>query len=814
MSPWLYSQMLALYPAEVRREYGREMRAQFLDDWREACRRGLLARLLFWFHIARDWGRTVASAHGEIVGGDLAAAWGNLRRRPWPVAAFVLLLAAVLSINSVGITLANRILLSALPFESRGSLVFLAEWREAGSLAWLPVSRAVADTLRLRSRTLTDIAFVGGDPQRVFVPPGVFDTLGMKPAAGRIYREDESDAVVIGPRLWQSRYRGSYAAIGQSIRLGTREYHIVGALAEQPFDPFGADIWAAPPPELAYGIVLARLRPGVSLQQAREEWDALRNGASGYWPAEIAPLRRVFRDPVFDYIAWGAAGAFFVVLLLACVSLMSLQLGQAVRRQRDIAIRLAMGASRARIVRFAVTETMAVTLLAGLLSLPSTALLIGAFHSGTDHWAAHRLAGWTSVRFDAATVALTFALCLFAGCLAGFVPAWKFASNDPWTMLNSGPLNAARVTGMLRSWLLSAQIALAGLILFAAVAFDREGVRRFHAPQVRYFDSTVSLELSDTARPVSVRNVVQRLEASGHRTIVTSARPFGQEPMAIGCEAGGKRYTVQMARVSAGFFNIPGFQWVTGRPWTESEATRADLPRVVIAEAFARDAGLKAGDSLVTLNPNGRRMTDRIAGIVRVPRLDMYGVWPRQLVFVPWQHGPLGGDSLLVEGKRAEVEAIVRAADPTLKTYVQDFAFRIRENGLVWIGIVATLWAAALMALSLALVGAATWMSQTFTEHGLEVALRCATGCRARGLWTWAARRVWRPLTLGAGAAVAGSALLMAIPSRLSPRGVLTPVAAGCIALSLLAIFWSLALWVGSLRAMSGPQSRRLRVDN
>ena len=823
MPRWVYSQMLALYPAEMRRQYGSEMLAHFVDDWREAHARGATAGLCFWFRIAIDWICGVASAHGEIARTDLAAAWGNLSRRPGTAGAFVLLLAAVLAMNAIALTLAERLLLRPLPLESSGSLVFLGEWREAGSFSWINVPLSFAETLR-KSRSVADAAYTnagfsdnteGTVRHGSFVSPAMFRLLGMAPAAGRIFREDEKDVLILGPRLWEERYHLSPSVVGKTIHLAGRTFRIVGALSEQPDIPFDADAWisAASSPN-SYGAVLARLRPGVSLETARREWSALRGSAPGYWPAELAPLRQLWRAPDFDYMAWGTVAAFSVVLLLACADLITFQLGQAVRRQKDIAIRLAMGASRARIVRFAMTETLAITLLSGLLSLPATALALRTFLSSFgDVLGEHRLAGWTSVRFDGTVVVLTMALAVLAGVLAGFVPAWKFASQDPWAMLNSGPFHSVRTADRLRSWLLGAQIGLAGLLLFVAATFSVEGNRRLHAPQVRYFDSTWSLGFTPvTSHPVNeVRNLMERLGAAGHRTIVTSAEPFGDEPFAIETEARGKKYMTQMTRVSASFFDIPGFRWISGRPWTEGEGTRQNRPPVAIGATLAREAGLKTGDSLVMLNANGRRVVGQVVGVVNPPPLDMYGRWPAQLVFIPWQQGPLRGNSLLVEGERSGIEAVVSAADPAMKLYVRNFANRIHGNSLIWFSVLAILWCSGLMALALALIGTATWMTQVFEEHGLELALRCATGSPAGGIWIWAARRVWRPLAFGSAGALAIGAVAFLIPSHLLPPDESASVAAAAIATVLGWGFWSSMLWIGSARAVGGSPAERLR---
>jgi hypothetical protein len=226
----------------------------------------------------------------------------------------------------------------------------------------------------------------------------------------------------------------------------------------------------------------------------------------------------------------------------------------------------------------------------------------------------------------------------------------------------------------------------------------------------------------------------------------------------------------------------------------------------VIGDELAREANLKPGDSLAMLNANGRRAFFPVSGVVSVPPLDMYGVWPDRLVFVPWQHGPLGGDSLLVDGKRSDIEAVLSKVDPQLNPYIQDFAFRIRENSVVWLGVLGIVWCAGALALSLALAGVIAWLTQVFAEHGLEVALRCAAGCGPGGIWLWAARRIRRPVLLGSVVAVTTGAALLLIPSRLLPSRM------GWLAIPLLWAVWSLVLWVGGARAAACSPAAKLRA--
>jgi hypothetical protein len=822
MSHLLYRQMLALYPAELRQQYGSEMLAQFIEDWREARARGLAARLEFWFRIAVDWARSVLLAHGDITKQDLNAAWGNLSQRPGTAIGLTLLLSVTIALNAMGITLADRILVKPLPIESRGLLVFLAESREAGSFAWLSVPRGFADTVRRNSHTLEDAAAISGDvlddsdgtPRHLaFATPALFEVLAMKPAAGRLFGDGERNAVVLGPRIWAARYGRSSSAIGKTLRFGGRDYRIAGALSEGPDDLFDADVWASQEANSGeFGRVLARIRPGYSLPDAQREWEGLRNRVEGYWPAELAPLRRVYRDPVFDYMTWGSVAIFFLVLLLACVCLVSIQLGQTARRRRDHAIRLALGAPRSRMARLALTESLTVTLLAGLISLPITGAAISGFRGAFDSFGAHRLAGWTTVQFDGMAVALTIGLSALAGTVTALAPTWCMAARDPWAVLSGRQSQSWRVRERLTSILLSTQVGLAALILFIAATFSIEGFHRLDAPQARYFHSTWSLEYGTGARTKTwLRGVSDRLEATGHHLIVTSTTPFGNEPAAIECEAEGRRQITHVALVNGGFFDIPGFRWIQGRPWTESEAVRRELPPIVISESLALRAGVKLGDVLVLLNANGHRVADQVAGVIQPPALDMYKVWPESLAFVPWQQGSMSGISLLADGAPSAMEAALASGDQGPKPLLRSFESRIRRNGMVWEGLIAILWCSGLMALSLASIGSAAWLTQCFSEHGQEIALRCAVGSPATGIWIWAARRIWRPVAVGLIAGLSPGCAIFLVPSRLLPPDAATPALAGFAAAAAVAAFWSAVLWVGSAGAAAKRPVRGLR---
>lgn len=822
---WFYRRLILLYPADFRHEYDHEMLADFREEWAEARRGGWQAAGSFWIRLLRDWAVSVVRAHSQIVGQDLTAASRSLRHRPLSAIISVLLLAIVIAVNTFAFIFADRVILRPLPFERNGRLVFLSELTSGGA-DWQVIPRTLAERLEQTSHTLQDIAFVtafstnveGRATQGYFVTPATFKNLGFSPRLGRLFEEGERDVALLSYEIWRDRFHYDSSVLGSEMKIFDRKYRVVGVLDEEPTFPFAGDVWASMPETGMYGSIFARLRPGVSRHEAEAEWMEMEREQGGYWPARLSWLRRANRRPVVDLMVWLIQAAFLVVFLLACGNLTLLQFGWHARRHQEVAVRMSVGASRRRLLRLLLTESMSMAVLSAAVSLPFTVGMIAAIHAALDWWGKPSLGGWSSVQFDGLAVAAAICLGLMSGLLAGIVPAWRLARHEPWAMFAPWRWGRPFWQNRLCFLILAAQMTLAMPLLFFAIAFTTEARSRMDSPTVLYFNSALSAtfnlsEMCSEPRGCSQDHLVTVIEKlsdalrrKGQDLIVTDSLPFASNPGPLEYEAG-SRHLAQVIHVNAAFFRIAGFRWRYGHAWQEEGLCRNVSHRiaVVVNRELAEQAGHMDG-SIILFNRDGRQVPVDIAGVAEQPPLDLYGR-PKPTIFVPYQCASLANTKLLVvpTGNAAieqqEIIAQSREIDPTVKLKIQDYGSQVRTRfSLGWQTMEALFWLAGLASLGLAFTGITAYLVQFFAERRYQTMVRCAMGARSPNIWMWVTRQAVPALASGTALGAALELLALWLPPEIAPRHSLGLWAAGATA--------PLVLWVGSALT-AGLASRR-----
>lgn len=320
------------------------------------------------------------------------------------------------------------------------------------------------------------------------VTASLFDMLGVKPVIGHGFsladeHHGEALHVLIGNRLWHARFHGDRDIVGRSVTVGGRTATIIGVMPEGFAFPFLAQIWL--PARISAGTdlwvkVVARLRPGTSLQAARAELvSATRGGGrelqgqrDGY-RLHMEPLAHLFVSNAVRARVWMMFGAGLLLLLLACINVASLQVVQAMHRQREMALRSALGASRRRLLVPPLAESL-------ILSLLATALALYLAHLG-NLWFNGLLRSSIInepyyMHFDISSHLLLFAglVALLATGLAGMLPALHASRSDAQSALRDGAKGSrgggfARMTGVL----VMAEVALTVLLLVGAGMFLR-----------------------------------------------------------------------------------------------------------------------------------------------------------------------------------------------------------------------------------------------------------------------------------------------------------------------------------------------------
>jgi predicted permease len=429
---------------------------------------------------------------------DLRYALRTLRQKPGFAAVALLTLALGIGATTVMFTLVNGVLLKPLPYSEPAKLVVVhgksAEWKAEvfgeQNVSYLDYKDFVRAT---RSLDMAAVLFDGGtvsepgEPEYVDlrkISPELFSVLRVPLLQGRSFLPEEdkpgaTPVAILGYGFWQRHFTGRTEALGQSVTLDTKRYTVVGIAPEgfrlygqeaDLFTPVGQDTARYLQNRAAHPIhALARLKPGATLGQAQAELTLVgRQLAEAYKDTNAGRTFTVqpFRPEVGDVrsILWLLLGAVCLVLLIACANVASLLLARAVSRERELAMRVALGATRGRLVRQCLTESAVLGLSGGALGVLLASVGIRPF-----------VAFWPGALPRAEEVQLDWHVLLFAagvsilsGLLFGVAPALRAPFKDLEKTLRSGTRSIAGGSRRLHSVFVVSEITLAIILLVSA----------------------------------------------------------------------------------------------------------------------------------------------------------------------------------------------------------------------------------------------------------------------------------------------------------------------------------------------------------
>ena len=565
---------------------------------------------------------------------ELRLAFRSLVKQPGFTTIAVVTIALGVGANSAIFSVVDAVMLRPLPFRDAGRVVLINEHTPEFPLISLSAEnyRDVCRDARsfdacgaFRNTTLNISG--GSEPERVLakmLSANVLPMLGVTPAAGRGFTAQEDQpggepVAMLSHYLWQLRFGGSATAIGQQILLDGRPYSIVGVLPAsfrlfqkaEVFLPIGAFV-AAQPPDRGWhpGIQpIARLKDGVSLDQARTEVAGIAAQLEKAYP-ETNNQRTIFVTPARDVLIQGVRTALLVllgavggVLLIACINVAGLLLARGLSRRRDLAVRIALGASRARIVGHLLAESVLISIAggaAGLLlaafSVPVLLALVGPTLPRAD-----------TVVVDYRVVVFTFGLALLTGVVFGLVPALQSSRVDVREALNEAGrsgMGGGPWQRRARAALVIVEIAVTVVLTIGAGLLIRSFARLqqvspgFDAAQALVADVPLSgtKYANDELRTSVVTRLIERAAAipGARAAAVTTLLPMSGGGPTIHFNikgrppAGPEQYTMAGYRaVSGGYFQTIGMPLKQGRLLDERD--REGSPRVmVINETMAR----------------------------------------------------------------------------------------------------------------------------------------------------------------------------------------------------------------------------------
>jgi len=872
-----------LHKAEVERELDEELRAYVelltAEKIREgmdaaAARRAALLEVEGVEQVKERVREVRVGAVLETILQDLRYGVRVLLKNPGFTAVAVITLALGIGANSAIFSVVNAVLLRPLAYKDPERLVLINHNYQKLNLK-ASVSAPGYAYYRDHAQSFSAVAAVtgwfvnltgAGEPERLqglLVSPNLFPMLGAEAARGRVLLEEEGQigrnkVVVLSDAFWQRRFGGDPSVVGRALTLNGEPYTIVGVMP--PTFQFGreigpaADFWAPivfTPSQLSpdnltveYLAVIASLKPGVSLRQAQAELDSIARtlreqympgSDEGTWGLLVSPMRELIVGDIRPALLV-LLGAVALVLLIACANVANLTLARSASRQKEIAIRAALGAGRGRVVRQLLTESTLVALAGGAAGL----LLAGWGLSFLLRINEDKIPRAYEIGLDWRVVSFTAAVSLLTGLVFGLGPAFQAARADLHdTLKEGGRGGSAGLRRGVRGALVVAEVSLAVVLLVGAGLLIRSFVSLRHVNPGFQPQNVVAMQVSLPAR----RYTDARQRADFFRQAVESARALP------GVRAVGAVSALPMSGLNqSGSFNIEGRPTLPDQPpphgdrWAAThdyframgipllrgryfnERDTADAPGVaIIDETLARKywpnedpVGKRISFEGSDAEPRWREIVG-VVGHVRHTGLEGES---RVQYYVPHPQSPSASMFIVAQGEGdpsalpGPVRGVIRALDKDLPVYgvttmgrlVADSLAQRRFSTLL-LGVFAA------VALLLAVVGLYGLLSYTVAQRRHEIGIRMALGARAadvlrlvvgQGLWL-----TLMGVALGIAGALALTRLMQGLHHGVSA---MDPATFAGVALLLLAVALAACL-VPALRATKVDPTIALRAE-
>lgn len=796
----------------------------------------------------------------EMLMQDVRYGLRVLRKSPGFTLVAILTLALAIGANAVVFSMLNALVLRPLNLPQAKSLAMIERGSDGTPLQSYP------DYLDLRGRNRSFdnlIAYeitragleTGGNavPAWIYEASGnYFDALGVQPYLGRFFHasdehgENSSPYIVLSYAYWSSHFGGDRSAVGRTVLLNKHPYTILGVAPPEFFGTemfFTPDFWV---PLVDQGQVdgwsglksrgdrdmelLGHLKAGVTPVQAAADLNTVAAYLKTTYPKEDDGMSFTLARPglVGDMVG-GPVRAFLaglmalagLILLAACANLGSLLAARAADRAREVALRLALGSSRKRILRQLLTESMMVSLMGGAAGLAgSIAMLrwLSAWHPTADFPIR------VPVSPDAHVYAVALLLALVSGLLFGAVPVRQVLRANPYEIVKAGSTGGNGQRFMARDLLLVVQIAICAVLVTSSLVAVRGLVRSLHSnfgflPQGAML---VDTDLDMAGYSGEQVAIMQRrvLDAAAEIPGVTAAGLVDRQPLSMGWNMNvvfrdnvadrrisNKAADVFQYRISPGYFHAAGTALLMGRPFTWHDDGKA--PRVAVVNAeFAREVFGSVGAAMGGYYKlqDGTRI--QVVGIVENGRYRTLTEETQPAMFFPFLQMPSSSTTLVVRSDR-DAQALAAALHDQLRKLDGGLPFTITTwtsalNGALLASRAATvsLGILGLLAAMLAVTGIFGMAAYSVSKRLRELGIRIALGAQRREVLRAAVGRAFRLLAIGSTAGLllglAATRVLSSIVYQASPRDPL--VLAGVVVIMLL--LGIVAAWVPAQRAL------------
>ncbi|MBA3438908.1 MAG: ABC transporter permease [Pyrinomonadaceae bacterium] len=806
---------------------------------------------------------------------DLRYGMRTLWKNPGFTLVAVLALALGIGANTTIFSAINSLLLH--PFSFRDADRIMAIWESNPQAGFKRGSVAPANFLDIRSQNTvfeSVAAFTGrsfnlteGDkPERIEgagVSPQFFSVLGVEAAAGRTFLAEEEQAgrdavVVISDSLWQRRFGRDQGIVGRVVPINNRSFTIVGVMpADFDFPRGGVEMWSPfvfdnddmTDRASHYLRMLARLKPQVTMEQAQSEVGGLMRRLAGQYPETNAGrgvLIETLREAntggprPFLLIALGAVG---FVLLIACANVANLLLLRAAARQKEMAIRAALGASRWQLMRQLLTESVLLALLGGSLGLLLSVWAVDSIRAGMPPNFARLISGWKNMGIDWNVFGFTLLVSLATGIIFGTIPALLASKTNLNEALKEGGRSSTEGRGpnRTRSMLVIMEVALSLVLLAGAGLMVRSFLRMMDTNPGFDANSVVTMEIAlpnakyteEQQRETFFKRLLQRVETLPG---VSAAGAVSQIPLGFDDSdtyfsvegrpkpEPGKRPFADFRVISADYFGAMRIPLRKGRTFTERDTPDAP-PVVIISSAMARgvfpDAEPLGKRLYVGDGERAREIVGVVGDIRHEPFSDELNRQTDPTLYVPHAQVPRGSMVIVIRSAASDpaqltaaVQNEVRQVDKDQPVYNIRTMPQIVAESMSPQRVTAFLFGGfALIALVLASIGIYAVVSYSVAQRTHEIGIRMALGAEPRDIFRLVVgggmKLILIGITLGMIAAFAVTRLMASILYGVSATDFITFAS---IAL-LLAAVALLACYIPARRATKVDPGVALRYE-